>query len=96
MSKIRLAVLDVLKPHKPDIIEMGREIEKSARVSVNLRISEKDEKTETLQVIIKGKDIDIDKVRQALESMGASIHSVDEVSVGPELINSKDYAMLPR
>ncbi|MBT8492541.1 MAG: DUF211 domain-containing protein, partial [Deltaproteobacteria bacterium] len=48
---------------------------------VKLTVLEMDEKTETLQIEITGADIDFDRVRDALQVFGASLHSIDEVEV---------------
>lgn len=96
MSGINYVVLDVLKPHRPSVLEVGKEILKLGNgISVNLRIAEIDEKTETVQLIVKGKNINLEKIRKAVEKMGGSIHSIDEVSMGRELINSKDFMKIP-
>ncbi|MFC1730586.1 DUF211 domain-containing protein [candidate division KSB1 bacterium] len=92
MAGINYVVLDVLKPHKPSILEVGKELLKLGNgLSVNLRISEIDEKTETIQIIVKGKNINIEKIRKIVEKMSGSVHSIDEVSLGKCVINSKDY-----
>ena len=40
-----------------------------------------DEKTESLIVLITGENIEFDAVVGALKSMGASLHSIDDVEV---------------
>ena len=75
-------VLDVLKPHKPSIIEMADaivSIDGIRRVSITIR--EMDAETETVKVVIEGKGVNFRNVEEAIEELGASIHSVDEVEM---------------
>lgn len=95
MCKIKLIILDVLKPHKPEIMELGKEVTECMKnISVNARVVEIDEKTESIQLIMKGDDINFVKVKETIEKMGASIHSVDEVSMGHEMVSSKEFARI--
>jgi hypothetical protein len=43
-----------------------------------------DDKTETLQVLIEGPDIDFERIQAAIADFGASLHSIDEVEVEGE------------
>ena len=81
MTRIRRLVLDVLKPHHPGILELGRSLAEPGALQVKLTVLEMDEKTETLQIEINGADIDVDRVRETLKGFGASLHSIDEVEV---------------
>ncbi len=48
---------------------------------------EVDEKTETVIVVLEGKNIEFDPVIELIEKMGASVHSIDEVEVhGSEMV----------
>jgi len=82
-SPVRIVVLDVLKPHKPNILEFGKAIcaEKSID-GVNISVYAVDEKTESLKMILEGGDIDFEKVKMLLENHGAVIHSMDKVVLG--------------
>ncbi|MDX1431198.1 MAG: DUF211 domain-containing protein [Gammaproteobacteria bacterium] len=82
MAVVKRIVLDVLKPHNPNVLEFARRIaDEDPGSHVQVRVTEMDEKTETLVVVIEGAEIDIDRVEAALKSMGASLHSIDEVEV---------------
>jgi hypothetical protein len=75
-------VLDVLKPHDPPLPEFASilaELKGVTKVDVNL--IEMDEKTESLKVILEGSGINFDELKQHMGSMGAVIHSVDQVIV---------------
>jgi len=88
VSKIRRLVLDVLKPHKPTIIELSKRVSVTKGVSgVNCSLDEVDQDTETIKITIEGEDISFDAVVNAIESVGGVIHSIDSVVTGRRLIN---------
>lgn len=78
-------VLDVLKPHLPNALDFSKVIAGiGTDYRVHLKVIEVDEHTETLQLLIEGGAIDFEAVQTSIGSMGASIHSVDEVIVESE------------
>ena len=48
---------------------------------MRLTVTEVDKKTESTIVTIEGRDISFDEIKTAIEQMGASVHSIDEVEV---------------
>ena len=88
MAKIRRLVLDVLKPHKPTIVELSKRISVTKGVvGVNCSLDEVDQETETIKITIEGDDINYDAIVNAIESTGGVIHSIDSVATGKKLIN---------
>ena len=84
---IKIVVLDVLKPHKPDIVEFGQTICADKTVaSANITVYAMDEKTESLKIILEGTNINFEAVKTLIEEHGAVIHSVDKVVVGKKEI----------
>jgi hypothetical protein len=82
MATIKRIVLDVLKPHSPNVVEFTQRIaDENAVCRVQVTVAEMDEKTESLVVVIEGESIEFEAVDSALRSMGASLHSIDEVEV---------------
>ncbi len=82
MTEVSRLVLDVLKPLEPDIVEVAKAlVEAFPSVHVHLLVKEVDAKTETIVVDIEGNDLDLSAIKQTLNSLGASLHSVDEVEV---------------
>lgn len=82
MPIIRRLVLDVLKPHHPDSLELASSIadlHSSHKVFIN--VLEMDEKTETIELTILGEHIDFEQVRERIAEMGGSLHSIDQVEV---------------
>jgi hypothetical protein len=94
MSKIRRIVLDTLKPHKPGIIEWAQILSDPDGISsVNISIYEIDYKVENAKITIEGESIDFELVRNIIMELGGTIHSVDEVVAGHDII---DDAITPQ
>ena len=53
-------------------------------LGVNLLVQEVDDKTQSIIVNITGDQLDFDAIAQHIESMGGSVHSIDEVDVQGE------------
>ena len=84
---IKRLVLDVLKPHKPGVIELSEELSRLDGVEgVNIIIYEIDQQVENAKIIIVGNSIDFENIRNKVEEMGATIHSVDEVAAGKIIV----------
>ncbi|MGQ9543481.1 MAG: DUF211 domain-containing protein [Candidatus Bathyarchaeia archaeon] len=79
---VKKLVLDVLKPHQPQIPELASRISSCQGVDrVGISLAEIDQDTESIKVSVEGSDIKIDMVRRCIEDLGATIHSIDEVEV---------------
>jgi hypothetical protein len=82
MSTLQRVVLDVLKPHLPNALDFASAIaDQNSGCRVTVTVTAVDEKTETVVVIIEGKDIPYAAVSDSISSLGASVHSIDEVEV---------------
>jgi hypothetical protein len=82
MSSVKRLVLDVLKPHQPNTLDFARAIASLGEdYLVDIHVLEVDEKTETVQVIIEGSNLDFELISSAIDENGSSLHSIDEVSV---------------
>jgi len=91
MGKIRRIVLDTLKPMEPNIIEMAKKLSVVDGVSaVNISLVEIDLKVENAKITIEGEDINFEDVEKLIKDMGASIHSIDEVVAGKEIIDDAE------
>ncbi len=87
MGKLRMVVLDILKPHKPDIIDFGSAIEKEKTVKcLNLSVYAVDEKTESLKISLEGDNINLRRLKKVIEENGAVIHSIDKAIIGEKKI----------
>ena len=84
---VKKLILDVLKPHQPDVVEFACHLAaKQTRLKVGVRVVEMDEKTDSIEVVIEGGNIDMNSILEAISEMGASLHSID----GVEVLNSGD------
>jgi uncharacterized protein len=82
MVSLKRIVLDVLKPHQPNVLELSQVIAAVGQeYYVHLTVLEVDENTETVQIEITGKAIDFVAIQSTISEMGGSLHSIDEVEV---------------
>ncbi|HKZ24007.1 MAG TPA: DUF211 domain-containing protein [Thermoplasmata archaeon] len=87
MSEIKRVVLDVLKPHKPSLIEMSLRLSSLKGVDgVSCTLEEVDQETESVKVTIEGPAVNYASVEETLRELGAVIHSIDLVSSGKRLV----------
>ncbi|MBN1539520.1 MAG: DUF211 domain-containing protein [Candidatus Thermoplasmatota archaeon] len=88
MSNLRKIVLDVLKPHKPDIVEYSEKLSEIRHVTgVSIFLNEVDQETENIKVIIEGFNLNYYAIRKAIEEMAGSVHSVDAIYSGEEIVD---------
>ena len=84
---IRRLILDVLKPHKPNVIEVSDALSQLEGVEgVNIIINEIDQKVENAKVIVAGSSISFEDIQKKLDEFGATIHSIDEVAAGKRIV----------
>jgi len=87
LADIRRLVLDVLKPHSPGIVELSIKLADLPGVyGVDISLIEMDQKVENVKITCEGDSINYNKVEEIIKQNGASIHSLDKVSVGTSLI----------
>ena len=87
MGKVRLLVLDVMKPHQPNILHLSTALSDVDGVDgCDVTLYEMDSKVENVKVTVQGISIDYEKIKEVVESVGATIHSIDKVSSGVELV----------
>ena len=88
IGKIRRLVIDALKPMEPNIIELAKVISLKDGVSaVNISMVEIDLKVENAKITVEGDDIIYEEIRDLIEDMGGSVHSIDEVVAGKMIID---------
>ena len=82
MPLIKRVVLDVLKPHQPNVLEFASAIaDKHSGCRVKVTVTEVDEKTETTVISIESDDVPYEAIVDTITNLGASVHSIDEVEV---------------
>jgi hypothetical protein len=91
MVPIRRLVLDVLKPHEPSIVDVAREVSSASGVrGTNAMLLEMDREVQNIRLVIEGDAIDDGEVERHITNLGGTIHSIDEVVVGEEMVESGD------
>jgi len=90
MVQITRILLDVLKPHNPNALDFTTSIaEKVPGCRIKLTVTAMDEKTETVLLMIEGENILFHLVSEVISSLGGSIHSIDEVDVENEPVDTE-------
>lgn len=88
--KIRRLVLDVDKAvARPSLIEIAKSIQSVSGVeAVNITVEEIDIEIVGTDIVIEGKDLDYDAIVKAIESVGAVVHSIDQIACGDRIIET--------
>jgi uncharacterized protein len=87
-AKIRRIVLDVLKPHEPNIIELSQRLASLEGVDgVNISIYEVDRKVENAKITVEGEYLSYDAILLIVEDAGGTVHSIDEAVAGKVVID---------
>jgi len=82
-QKVKVIEIDVLKPHKPNLVEFGQILcELKSVQNANITVYAIDEKTESIKATLEGESINFDEVQKTVDEYGAVIHSIDKVIVG--------------
>ena len=88
MATTRRLVLDVLKPHEPPLREFAAELAETETVdAVNATLVEVDRQVETVSVTVESEALEFDRVAAAVEDLGGSVHSVDQVVAGERVLD---------
>ena len=86
-SGIKRLVLDVLKPHQPNLVDIATLVGKiEGVVGVNVALIEVDSATESIKITVEGNELEFERVKGALEACGASVHSIDQVVAGRTVV----------
>ncbi len=82
MIKVTRIVLDVLKPHRPNGLEFASLLaQKCNDCIVDLNVDAVDERTESVVLEIEGGNLDYQTILAAIQEIGGSVHSIDQVRV---------------
>lgn len=83
MASIKRVVLDVLKPRHPNIIDFAKTIaDLGEGYRVVISVDEVDDKTESVMLSVAGENLDFEAIQQAIQALGGSLHSIDEIEAG--------------
>ena len=87
---VRRLVIDVLIPHDPSEIAYAEKISELDGIEgITVHVMEVDEKTKTVEMTIEGEALSFEDIKKVIEELGGSVHSVDRVSAGSRIVDSK-------
>jgi len=87
MAKIRRLVLDVVIPNASDVAKLTQDLADLAAVKgVSSFVNEFDKNVINVKLILEGTSLDIQEIEKSIASQGGSVHSVDSVAAGKEII----------
>lgn len=87
---IRRLVIDVLIPHQPSEIVYAEKLsELDGTEGITVHVLEVDEKTKTVEMTIQGETLSFEDIKKVIEELGGSVHSIDRVSAGSKIVDSK-------
>lgn len=83
MAHLRRIVLDVLKPHDPALAAFASRVaEVDSVAGATASLIELDAEVQNVELIVEGPDLEYDAVEAAVEDLGGTVHSVDQVATG--------------
>lgn len=90
MAAIRRVVLDVLKPHDPSLAQVTTHLADLDGVDgANATVIEIDEEVENVEIVVEGDALDLEVLTAAIEDLGGSLHSVDQVASGDTIVDER-------
>jgi len=90
MVTVRRLVIDVLKPHDPPLLEFTRQLGDTAGVdAISSTLIELDQEVQNVKITLEGEDLGYEAVESSVETLGGTVHSVDEVACGDYVVEHR-------
>ena len=90
MSDLRRIVLDVLKPHDPSLLTFTERVADVEGVDgVTSSLIELDQEVQNVKLTIEGETLEYAAVEEAIEGLGGTVHSVDQVAYGEYVVKEQ-------
>jgi hypothetical protein len=90
MAPVRRLVVDVLKPHDPPLLEFARRISEVETVEgVSASLIELDNEVQNVKLTFEGDALSFESIETAVERLGGTVHSVDEVVCGERVVEDR-------
>lgn len=90
MATIRRLVIDVLKPYEPPMVEFTESVSDLDSVEgVTASLIELDKEVQNVKLSIEGSSLSPDEVESTVESLGGTVHSIDEVACGDYVVEDR-------
>lgn len=87
MAKIRRLVLDVVVPNAADVSKLTQDLADMSNVKgASSFVNEFDKNVIDLKLILEGPDLKMKEIEKVVSAHGGSIHSVDSVAAGKQII----------
>lgn len=87
MAPLRRLVVDVLKPHDPPLVEFTDRVAEIDTVEgVTASLIELDKEVQNVKLTVEGPDLEVAAIEKAIEELGATVHSVDQVACGEYIV----------
>ena len=84
-------MLDVLKPHDPDVVTVASSVADCEGVSgVNAVLIETDREVQNVKLTVEGDAVPVDAVHDTVEDLGGTVHSVDEAVCGEVVVEQSE------
>jgi hypothetical protein len=91
MAEIRKIVLDVLKPHDPDISQLAVKLAGLGGVDgTNISVYEMDKEVENIKITIEGSSLNLEKIKEVISRASGTVHSIDEVVAGKVIVEEEE------
>ena len=91
MAEIRKIVLDVLKPHDPDISQLALQLAGLNGVDgANISVYEMDKEVENIKVTIEGPSLNVSEINDVIAKASGTVHSIDEVVAGKTVVEEEE------
>lgn len=79
--RLKRLVIDVLIPHQPEIMNYAERLCNIENIEqVIIHLDEVDDRTKSVHITIEGEHLSLEDIRDGIEELGGSIHSIDEVT----------------
>jgi hypothetical protein len=90
MAAVQRLVIDVLKPHDPPLLEFTDQVAETESVeAVTSSLIELDQEVQNIKLTFEGEDVDFTAIEERIETLGGSVHSVDQVACGDYIVTDR-------
>ena len=90
MPTLRRVTLDVLKPHEPSILAFTERVAEVESVDgVTASLIELDQEVQNIKITVEGAGLDYDAIEAAIDSLGGTVHSIDQVAYGEHVVEER-------
>ena len=91
MAALRRVVIDVLKPHEPTILTFAERVAEVESVdAVSTSLIELDQEVQNVKITAEGEAVEYDAVEDAIDDLGGTVHSIDQVAFGEYVVDERD------